>query len=582
MKQITHFTILMQMIFLVACQPQSQSGADTVFRNGEIYTVDGDRTWAQSIAILDGRITYVGNDDAISEHIGAQTKVIDLKGKMMMPGMQDIHIHPIYGGMEYSACNLNNLAGIDDYRRVISEYAAANPNVEWILGGGWSMAAFGPGGSPHRNVIDELVSDRPVFLTSSDGHTGWANTRALELAGITHETPDPVDGRIDRDPETGEVIGSLQEGAMSLVSKIIPPADESLREEGLRYAIEMLNSFGITSIQDAMVNTKEYNLSDELETYRTFEQRGDLTLRVVTSLWWEREKGLEQIEGFKALRDKYNSRLIKAGTVKIMQDGVMENYTAALLEPYIIPSKTRGIPMVEAEFLKSAVTALDKSGFQVHFHAIGDRAIRQSLDAVEESMYENGQLGHRHHISHLQLIDPDDIGRFAELSVVANFQPLWAYADDYITELTAPFLGEERMRWMYPIRSVQESGGKIAFGSDWSVSSANPFQQMETAVTRLSATELTPLEHKSFTESEVTPLVIEESIDIASAIEAFTINAAFVNKSEHETGSIEVGKYADLVVLDQNLFDIDAKDISDTIALLTLFEGEIVHGSSAL
>lgn len=582
MKQITHFTVLMQMIFLVSCQPQSQTGADTVFRNGEIYTVDGDRTWAQSIAIQDGRITYVGNDDAISDHIGAQTKVIDLKGKMMMPGMQDIHIHPIYGGMEYSACNLNNLSGVEDYRRVISEYAAANPNVEWILGGGWSMAAFGPGGSPHRNVIDELVSDRPVFLTSSDGHTGWANTRALELAGITHETPDPVDGRIDRDPETGEVIGSLQEGAMSLVSKIIPPADESLREEGLRYALEMLNGFGITSIQDAMVNAKEYNLSNELETYRALEQQGELTLRVVTSLWWEREKGLEQIEGFKALRDKYNSRLIKASTVKIMQDGVMENYTAALLEPYIVPSKTRGIPMVEAEFLKSAVTALDKSGFQVHFHAIGDRAIRQSLDAVEESMYENGQLDHRHHISHLQLIDPDDIGRFAELSVVANFQPLWAYVDDYITELTAPFLGEERMRWMYPIRSVQESGGKIAFGSDWSVSSANPFQQMETAVTRMSATELTPLEHKLFTASEATPLVIEESIDIASAIEAFTINAAFVNKSEHETGSIEVGKYADLVVLNQNLFEIDAKDISDTIALLTLFEGEIVHGSSAL
>ena len=582
MKQITHFTILMQMIFLVSCQSQNQSGADTVFRNGEIYTVDGDRTWAQSIAIQNGRITYVGNDDAISEHIGAQTKVIDLKGKMMIPGMQDIHIHPIYGGIEYSSCNLNNLAGIDDYRRVISEYAAANPNVEWILGGGWSMAAFGPGGSPHRNVIDELVSDRPVFLTSADGHTGWANTHALELAGITHETPDPVDGRIDRDPETGEIIGSLQEGAMSLVSKIIPPADESLREEGLRYAIEMLNGFGITSIQDAMVNAKEYNLSNELETYQTLEQQGELTLRGVTSLWWAREKGLEQIEGFKALRDKYNSKLIKASTVKIMQDGVMENYTAALLKPYIVPSKTRGIPMVEGEFLKSAVTALDKSGFQVHFHAIGDRAIRQSLDAVEESMYENGQLGHRHHISHLQLIDPDDIGRFAELSVVANFQPLWAYADDYITELTAPFLGEERMRWMYPIRSVQESGGKIAFGSDWSVSSANPFQQMETAVTRLSATELTPLEHKLFNASEVTPLVIEESIDIASAIEAFTINAAFVNKSEHETGSIEVGKYADLVVLDQNLFNIDAKDISNTIALLTLFEGEIVHGSLAL
>jgi predicted amidohydrolase YtcJ len=237
------------------------------------------------------------------------------------------------------------------------------------------------------------------------------------------------------------------------------------------------------------------------------------------------------------------------------------------LEPYNIPSQSKGIPMIEPEFLKEIVTAVDAAGFQVHFHALGDGAIRQALDAVEEAIYENGQLGNRHHISHLQLIHPDDFSRFAELDVVANFQPLWAYKDIYIDELTAPFLGSERMQYMYPIKSIQDAGGIIAFGSDWFVSTPNPFHQMETAITRQAAT-------GKLTE----PLLINEGLDLKSAIEAFTINAAYVNNIEIETGSIEVGKVADLVILDQNLFDIEPQAISETNVLITLFEGEVVHG----
>lgn len=245
----------------------------------------------------------------------------------------------------------------------------------------------------------------------------------------------------------------------------------------------------------------------------------------------------------------------------------MENYTAAMLEPYLVPSGTKGIPMVEPQTLKAIVSKLDAEGFQVHFHAIGDAAVRQSLDAVEEALIDNGALGHRHHISHLQMIDPADIPRFKELDVVANFQPLWAYADEYVTELTIPFIGEERARWMYPIKSVLDTGATVAFGSDWSVSTANPFPQIETAITR-----------KSAIDDEMDAFIPEERIDLESALVAFTINSAFVSRRENETGSIEVGKYADLVLLDQNLFEIDAKDISDTTALATLFEGRIVHG----
>jgi predicted amidohydrolase YtcJ len=224
--------------------------------------------------------------------------------------------------------------------------------------------------------------------------------------------------------------------------------------------------------------------------------------------------------------------------------------------------------MVEPEFLKRAVTLLDAEGFQVHFHAIGDAAIRQSLDAVEEALLENGDLGHRHHISHLQVIHPDDIVRFAVLNVVANFQPLWAAYDDYIRELNIPAIGEERTSWMYPIQSIIDTGGIVAFGSDWSVSTANPFYQMETAITRMDSNDYS-----------IKPFIPQEAINIETAIDAFTINAAFVNKHEADTGSIEVGKYADLIVLDQNLMDIDPRDISDTQVLLTLLEGNAVYGN---
>lgn len=551
---------------LPACGPVDKEGpavetADLVFQGGNIYTVDATRSWAQSVAIKSGKIAFVGSDDESAEYVGPNTKVVDLKGRMMLPAFQDIHIHAISGGIEATRVNLNPLSTLDEYIVAIKDYADANPDEAWILGGGWSMAVFGPGALASRKLIDGFMSDRPVYLTSADGHTGWANTRALELAGITEDTPDPASGRIDRDPETGEAIGSLQEGAMALVTQHIPPDSLEIRTAGLQYAIKMLNSYGITSIQAAAAELPQ------LETYRALDERGELSLRVVASLWWDRDRGEEQIEEMKQLRTEFTKGRLRATTVKIMQDGVMENFTAALLEPYLHQAGTRGIPMVEPEALKSAVTILDAEDFQVHFHAIGDAAIRQSLDAIEEAGKKNGDLGHRHHISHLQLIDPDDISRFRELGVVANFQPLWAYADEYITDLTLPYLGEARGRWLYPIRSVQNTGGMIAFGSDWSVSTANPFEQIETAVTRMG----------SLGDTDV-PFIPEESINLPSAIAAFTINAAFVNTIDDITGSVETGKLADLIVLDRNLFELDQADISDTQVLLTLMEGEPIYG----
>jgi len=536
------------------------SYADTLFINGSVYTMDASRSWATAVGLRDDKIIYVGFDDGAEALRGPSTRVVDLGGKMLMPSFQDIHIHPIAAGQEALTVDLNGKGSLEAYLETLKEYADANPDEPWLVGGGWSMAVFGPGGRASKKLLDAVVPDRPVYLTSADGHSGWANSAALKLAGIDEDTRDPASGIVDRDPATGEIIGSLQEGAMELLTVHIPPPTDETYQRSLQYSVNLLNSYGITAITDAWV------MEPHLKAYRSLDQRHELSLRVTGSQWWERAEGLEQIEGFKKLRQEFTNGNVKATTVKIMQDGVMENYTAAMSEPYYVEGNPTGIPMIDPEFMKEAVTALDAAGFQVHFHAIGDAAITQCLDAVEAAIIANGNSHRRHHISHLQAINPKDLHRFRELGVVANFQPLWAFADSYINDLTLPFIGEERGNWMYTIRSVINAGGMIAFGSDWSVSTANPFPQIETAVTRTNA------------DGEGETFMPHETIDLATALAAFTINSAFVNGIEKETGSIEVGKLADLIVLDRNLFGIPAKEISDTKVLLTLLGGQPVYG----
>ena len=550
---------------LLGCAQESADetaaeSADLIFVNGSVYTMDDNRSWATAVAVRGDKIIYVGFDDDVTAYQGAETSVIDLHGKMLMPSFQDVHIHPMESGKQALAVNLAGMRTIKEYVAAVKAYADENPDEPWILGGGWSMDVFGPGARTSKKLLDAVVPDRPVFLTSQDGHTGWANSKALQAAGIDQDTQDPVSGIVDRDAETGEIIGSLQEGAMELLTPHIPPASPEFNQRGLKYSVDLLNSYGITAITDAWV------LKPALEAYRALDDRGELTLRVVASLWWERTMGVEQIDEFKQLREEFTRGNVTASTVKIMQDGVLENYTGAMSEPYDVEGLPTGIPMVEPELLKTAVTALDAAGFQVHFHAIGDAAITQCLDAVEAAIDANGNAHRRHHIAHLQLIHPNDLPRFRELDVIANFQPLWAYADAYVTELTIPFIGEERAEWMYTIRSVINAGGMIAFGSDWFVSTANPFPQIETAVTRTDA------------EADDEPFMPNETIDLATALAAFTINSAYVNGIEDVSGSIAAGKLADLIVLDRNLFEIPKKEISDTRVLLTLFGGKAVHG----
>ena len=550
----------------VAGEQGPKGRADVVLHGGPVYTLDAVRSWAEAVAIKGDKIVYVGGSKGAGAWIGPKTKVIDLGGRMLLPAFQDAHIHPISGGTSYSSsCALYDLTTKEQYTRKVAEYAAAHPASAWIRGDGWLLPAFAPTGIPDRKLLDAVVPNRPVYLESKDGHSAWVNSKALEVAGIDRNTPDPAGGRIDRDPKTGEAVGGLQDSAMSLVAQKIPPYTVEERRNGLRYALRMLARYGITSFQDASVSP------EDLEVYRALDAGDELTARVVASLWWEREKGLEQIPGFLNARRTFTRGNVRATSIKIMQDGVLEAQTAALLKPYVGKGDQKGLAMVEPELLKQAVTALDKEGFQVHFHAIGDAAIRQCLDAVEAARRANGARDARHHMAHIQLFDPADIPRFRTLGVVANFQPLWAFADDYITALTLPFLEPERQRFIYPIGSLLRSGAVVAFGSDWSVSTANPLEELEVAVTRMGPNGETK-----------TPYLPDERIDLRDALAAFILDAAYVNHQEDRTGSVEVGKLADLVVLDRNLFAIPPAQISDTKVVLTLFGGKPIFGDFSL
>ncbi|MEX2275212.1 MAG: amidohydrolase [Actinomycetota bacterium] len=552
---------------------QQNGPADLAFVSGVVYTVDDRRPRAEAVAIRDGRIVGVGGDDEIRDHVGSATEVHDLAGRMLLPGFQDAHVHPPSAGVGMITCALQEAHARQDYLRIIKAYADAHPDLEWITGDGWAMDVF-PGGTPTATDLDSVVPDRPALLYNRDGHGAWANTRALEVGGITAQTPDPPDGRIERGAD-GAATGTLHEGAVDLIARHVPPVDAATLHEGLRIAQAHLHSLGITAWQDAIVGYE--SVYDTQETYLTMARSGELTARVVAALWWDRHRGEEQIPDLIASREAGSAGRYRATTIKIMQDGVCENFTGALLTPYLNASggesDNRGISFVEPEALKRHVTRLDREGFQVHFHAIGDRAVREALDAFETARAANGANDHRHHISHIQVVHPDDIPRFAALDVVANGQPLWAAYEPQMTTLTIPFLGSERASWQYPFGSLLRSGARLAFGSDWSVSSPDPLEEIHVAVNRMQPPDY-PYGSDDPLENE--PFFPDERISLDEALRAFTLGSAFVNHLDTETGSIEVGKLADLTVLDRDLFEAGDRHIAEASVQLTLVEGERV------
>jgi predicted amidohydrolase YtcJ len=541
---------------------------------GAVHTVDAARSRAQAVAVRKGEIVRVGTDAEVAELAGPRTQEIALEGRMLLPGFQDAHIHASAGGLERLRCDLSGVHSLEAYLDLIRRYAEQRPDEPWILGGGWAMDVF-PGGVPTSAMLDAVVADRPVFLSNRDHHAAWVNSKALELAGVTAWTPDPTDGRIER-AEHGGPVGTLQEGAVNLVGKIVPRPTLDEQRRGILEAERYLFSLGITAWQEAIVGDYVV-IPDSYDGFVSLSEAGELTARVVGALWFERGRGQEQIDGLLARRERARDGRFRATTVKIMQDGIVENFTAAMLGPYLDgnghSTQSTGLSYFPPEVLNRSVTRLDAEGFQVHFHAIGDRAVREALDAIESARTSNGISDNRHHISHLQIVHPDDVPRFKALDVVANAQPLWACNDPQMLELTVPFLEPERLGWMYPFGSLVRSGAKLAFGSDWPVSSADALAEVHVAVNRT----MPPGYLYGEPDKNEKPLLPDERIDLPTAIASFTIGSAHVNHLDNITGSIEVGKRADLVILSEDLFARPVEEIGKTRVDLTLVDGSVVY-----
>ncbi|MFT6274246.1 MAG: putative amidohydrolase YtcJ [Halioglobus sp.] len=542
--------------------------ADTVLTNGNIYTINSARSWAEAVAITDGRIVYVGSNAGADAYRSDASKYVDLNGRMVLPSFQDVHIHPISGGVNYTACPLFETTSIEEVQVAVAACATGQPELEVIRGSGWSWSIFGEQERPEKKHLDAIEPSRPIVISDVDGHTLWLNSAALALAGIDSTTKNPQGGEIGRIAGSMEPNGTLLEGpAWDLINKKLSPISDEERLAGLLYAQKYLNSLGITAIQDAYVRLNGTEPDKSLPIYKALQASGELNLRVSAALYWDPAGGMEQIEAMRDARREYSNGRIQANTVKIWADGILESYTAKMLEPYSDKPEDDGLLMVPRKRIMAAVPLLDKAGFQVHIHAIGDATVRYALDAFEEAQKINGRRDSRHLTAHTQVVNPSDLGRFALLDVIAGFTPYWTYADSYISDINPPQLGEERMQQMYPIRSILDSGGRVAFGSDWSVSTADPLLGIEAAVTHINP------------EGAPTPVFIpSERITLEQAIAGYTIDVAYANFLEDDTGSIEVGKFADLVVLSDNLFDLAPADISEVTVVATLIEGEIVYG----
>lgn len=546
--------------------------ASHVFTNAAVWQT-GNVSGADTVAVAGGEIISVGHgvDRAL---IGPHTEIHDLARASLLPGFVDAHVHPVAGGLAALRCDLSELP--HDRRRyldAIATYARAHPDDPVISGSGWYGDAF-PGGLPNRRDLDEVVADRPVILSSHDGHGVWVNSEALRRAGVDADTPDPVGGRIDRDGH-GKPTGVLFERAGDPVNALIPAYDADFLRSALLAAQERLHSVGVTGWQDAGVDIPAFGMSDTLATYVAADQAGELTARVCGALWWAADEGIGQLDKLRERRALGQGNRFHVDTVKVMQDGICENCTAAMLAPYShLPAGAdpTGLSFIEPGELAEVCSLLAHNDFHIHMHAVGDRAVRECLDGLSAAQSARTDFDARHQIAHLDVVDPEDIPRFAELGVIANIQALWARRDTEILERKLPLLGPGRERWHFPFGSILACGGSLAMGSDWPVTDPNPLWAIHTAVHR-TGSHADP--HAIGADARTVPLVAGEAIGLRAAVDAYTIGAARAMHAESRTGSIEVGKDADLVVLDGDIEHAD--DIGMLSAQLTMVGGAVVH-----
>ncbi|MBV9479676.1 MAG: amidohydrolase [Acidobacteria bacterium] len=551
------FSLLLFSNFTLA---QGNRKPDTIIIHGNIYTVDLKQPRAEALAIESGRITAVGSDQQIQALARPSTQTLDARKHLVLPGFTDCHIHFMDGSLGLDRVDLNGADSVSEIQQRVKTYAAGHPDKPWILGMGWTYPVFAPSGLPNKKVLDEVVPDRPVFLIAYDGHSSWANSKALDLAGITRDRADPPNGRIVRDGK-GEASGALLEHAGDLVEQVTPNVTREERLQALRKGIHEANRVGLTRVHSAGQDFEYLDLYDELRN------RGELSLRLYIAYFLDPpELTPDALEKISDARTRYHDDWISGGVVKTMLDGVVEAHTAAMLEPYSDDPSQLGQLFWNPDKYRQAILELDRRGLQIFTHAIGTKAVRLALDAYEGAADTNHTRDRRHRVEHIETITAQDIPRFGELGVVASMQPLHSYPDDDTLKIWARNAGPDRSSRAWPWKSIERGGGTLAFGSDWPVVTLNPWPGVQTAVTRQTREGNPP-----------GGWIPQERISLEEAIRAYTLNAAFAGHREKTEGSLEPGKLADLIVLSKDLFTVPARDLSKTEVMLTMVGGKVVY-----
>ena len=544
--------------------------ADLVLTNGIIYTVDNRRSRASAMAVKGDTIVFVGDDKNASQWIGNNTRLIDLQGRLVLPGFIDSHNHAADGTFELYEVKLHDLNSVDEYKQAIIEFRAAHPHTQGILGGGWMNPLFPPQG-PSKEILDEVAPDIPVVLGSEDYHSVWVNSKALEIASISRDTPNPVRGIIEKDDQ-GNPNGTLRESAVDLVEQVIPPYTVEQLIEGLRYFQNMAHSYGITTVHIPGIAVDLL----PLKALRLLDDSGEMSLRFRGALTVNANEDVAIVEQLIQTREQNKGGLFEITAAKMFMDGVVEGGTAYMEQPYLTKPNFRGEPDWEPQNFNRMCAALENAGFQIHVHSIGDAATRVTLDGFTYARQQNGSGDRRHMITHLHFVNPEDIQRLANLGVVAVVQPFWFLVDCHYWQIV-DYLGQERADRQYPMRSFFDNGVVVASSSDYNVTvPPNPLVAIETGITRKCTTEMIA-EHPDYNKA----LNPSEAVTLEEMIASYTINGAYANFLEKVSGSLEVGKKADFIVLDKNIFDIPVEEIHTAQVLLTFFEGEEVYRRDA-
>ncbi len=574
-RQLTMLCVCVCILLVALHAGCKQQPAELVILNGKLWVpgVEGSNGSSRTaVAVRGGKIVRLGSDDEIRGLIAPSTKVLDAHRATVTPGLHDAHVHFLSGSLSLSQADLSPAVSLEDVKRIIREFVAAHPSQSVIVGRGWVYGSF-EGGLPTREQLDELVPDRPAVMRCYDGHTVWVNSRALATAEITRETADPDGGVIVRDAQ-GEPTGVFKESAQNLVDKVVPEPTKAEKLEALRDGIRHAHGFGVTSVCEAGVGLAE------LDLFETLRASQELDLRMAIAL--EGRKGMidSDFDALDQLKKRFSQ--LSIGTIKLYADGVVESHTAALLSPYTNRPDSQGSPSTTPEDLSRIVAELDRRGWQIMVHAIGDGGIRMTLDAFEHAQIEQAQIeqaqnknarpagGRRHRLEHIESISQTDIDRLGKLGILASMQPYHANPNGNIFNVWAVNLGPERASRAWIWKSLQDRGARLAFGSDWPVVSIDPRLGMHVALTRQTLDGQPP-----------GGFLPEQRLDLANVLDAYTKSAAYAQFAEDSQGSIQVGQYADLVIWDQDLFAVPIDKVHECEVQTTIFNGEVVYMRSA-